>query len=287
MSLRLPRRALLIVALLILVSGCSALKLGYENADTWLQWRARQYFDFEAEQKPEFERRMQRFLAWHRQTALPQYNRLANEMADRLARGLSQADLVWGYDVLQAQVRQSLGAGSAEMGELLDGLSPAQIERFQMRLAKENRDHAKEHGLGEAPEERREKRLKRNVQRLEDWYGSLSEAQIERVRQYNARAPLDTVLRDLDRKRLQGELIVMLRAKEARKRLVPWMVAWDQNREPAYAKLFGENRQEFYRMVLDLDKMLSPEQRSRAVMRMRGFAGDFVALAGRNTDGAR
>ena len=40
-----------------------------------------------------------------------------------------------------------------------------------------------------------------------------------------------------------------------------------------------ENLREYYSMLLDLDKTLSPEQRSRAVKRLRGFAQDFNALA--------
>ncbi len=274
-----PIRSLLVTALLIVLSGCSALQFGYDNADTLLQWRAGKYFNFEGEQKAEFERRVQRFLAWHRRTALPQYARLVNDMGDRLARGLKQEDLVWGYDSFQTQLRQGLRAGSTEMGDLLDALSPAQIERFQARLEKENREHARDHGLGETRDERREKRVKRNIERLEDLLGTLTETQVERVRLYSARATLDGAMRDVDRKRLQHELLAMVREKGARKRLEQWTVAWDQYRDPAYAGMLSANLQEYYRMLLDLDRMLSSEQRRRAVQKLRGFARDFTALA--------
>ena len=272
-------RTLLIAALCSVLSGCSALQLGYNSADTLLHWRASQYFSFDGEQKAAYERRVQRFLGWHRRTALPQYARLAHEMGDRLARGISQADLAWGYDSFQVQLRQSLQAGSEEMGELLDALSPGQTERFQTRLAKENREYAKKNGLAETPAERRAMRVKRNVERLEDWFGALTDAQKERVGLYSARAPLDDALRDRDRRRLQEELLAMVQAKEAKKRLTPWALAWEHNRDPVYASMRSENQQEYYSMMLDLDKMLSAEQRNRAVQRLRGFAGDFVALS--------
>lgn len=264
---------------LALIAGCTALQLGYNNADTLLHYRGGKYFGFEDAQRVEFERRVQRFLGWHRKSELPQYARFANELADRLARGVSQADLVWGYDSFQTFLRQSLRAGSGEISEMLDALGPAQIERFQARLDKENLDFAKEYGLKEAPEERRSKRVKRNVDRMEDWFGPLSDAQVERVAAYSKRAPLDDQLRDRDRKRMQRELLAMVRAKEAKKRLVPWAVAWDQNREPAYEAARKSNLQEFYAMLLDLDKTLTPEQRARAVKRLRGFAGDFTVLS--------
>jgi hypothetical protein len=107
----------------------------------------------------------------------------------------------------------------------------------------------------------------------------LSDVQIERIALYSRRAPLDDELRLRDRRRLQKELVAMLKKKEARKRLVPWAVAWDQNRDPAFEAMRKENLQEFYAMLLDLDKTLSPEQRGKAARRLRGFAGDFTALA--------
>lgn len=263
---------------LVVLSGCTALQLGYNNADTLIHWRAGKYFGFEGEQKAELERRVKRFLAWHRKTELPRYSALANGLADRLARGVSQADLVWGYDSFQTLLRQSLVAGAGEAAELLDGLSAAQVERFVARLEKENRDHAKDYALADPPSERRAIRTRRNLERLEEWFGGLSETQADRVRLYSARAPLDDELRDRDRKRMQRELTAMFRARDARQKLVPWAVAWDQNRDPAYEAMRKDNLREYFGMLLDLDRTLSPEQRERAVRRLRGFAGDFSAL---------
>jgi hypothetical protein len=269
----------LLCAALIALSGCTAVQIGYNNADSLLHWRGGQYFGFENEQKAEFERRVQRFLDWHRKTELPRYARYADDLANRLSRGVSQGDLVWGYDAFQSYLRQSLRAGAGELAALLDDLAPEQIEQFQERLEKENREFAKDYGLGETPEARREIRVKRNVKRMEDWFGSLSEAQTERIALYSRRAPLDDELRLRDRRRLQRELVAMLKRKEARKKLVAWAAAWDQNREPAFEALRKENLQEYYAMVLDLDKTLTPEQRGKAVRRLRGYAGDFTALA--------
>lgn len=266
-------------ALLIGLSACSTLQIGYRNADTWLVWRGNQYFDFEGEARADFERRVQRFLGWHRKVALPQYARLGEDMAARFARGLSQADLNWGYDVFQTQLREGLHAATGELGDLLDGLSAAQIETFEKRLAKENSDYAKEYRLGASPEERRARRLKRNVERLEDWFGPLTDEQLARVRLYSARAPLDDMLRDRERKRMQKELLAMLRARETKHKLRQWAVNWNQNREPEFEAARQKNLQEYFSMMLELDKMLDAEQRARAVKRMRSFVQDFVMLA--------
>ena len=279
-------RWIVVVAGLAVFAGCTALQLGYNNADSLIHWRGGRYFGFEGEQKADFERRVQKFMAWHRKAELPKYVVLANGLGDRLARGLALADLEWGYDAFQVLLRQTLRAAAVETGELLDTLNPAQVERFQARLAKENRDFAKDHVLAESPEARRAKRVKRNVDRMEEWFGSLTEAQVERIRLYSARAPLDDILRDQDRKRMQRELVGMINAKETRRKLEAWAIAWDQNRDPEYETLRKQNLREYFGMLIDLDKTLSAEQRNRAVQRLRGFAGDFLALVAA-AEGAR
>ncbi len=114
---------LCVLAAFIALSGCSALQLGYNNADTLLHWRAGQYFGFEGEQKARFDQRVQRFLAWHRKTELPRYVKVADELAARLAAASRMAISFGGYDSFQSHLRQSLRSGSGEIADLLDALT--------------------------------------------------------------------------------------------------------------------------------------------------------------------
>jgi hypothetical protein len=271
-------RVVFIFLLLAALQGCSVTRLAYDNADVLLRWEGNSYFDFHGEQSDEFDRRLAAFLAWHRAKALPQYARLADEAAARALRGVKREDLEWGYDGVQAQVREALAAAAAESAALLDGLSAEQIAHFEQRLADENRKFVKEQVQGTV-EERQQRRVKRNVERLEDWFGSLSDAQVERVRRYSARAPLSADLRDRDRRRRQAELLAMLRAKEAKQRLVPWTVAWDRGREPAYVEASRVTAAEYFDLLLDLDRTLSAEQRAHVAKRLKRYAGLFETLS--------
>jgi hypothetical protein len=195
-----------------------------------------------------------------------------------MLRGIHRGDLEWGYDAVQARIREALGAAAAEIAGLVDALSPDQIAHFERRLADENRKFAKEQVQGTV-EERQQRRVKRNVERLEEWFGSLSDAQLERVRRYSARAPFSAQLRERDRKRRQAELLAMLRAREAKQRLVQWAEAWDRGREPAYARAVRATRAEYYDLLLDLDRTLSGEQREHAARRLKRYASLFESLA--------
>ena len=268
----------MVFVLLAALQGCSVTRIAYDNADVFLRWQANSYFDFQGEQSEELDRGLAAFLAWHRAKALPRYARLADEASARMLRGINREDLEWGYDAVQAQIREALGAAVAQSAGLLDRLSPEQLARFEQRLADENRKFAKEQVQGTV-EERQQRRVKRNVERLEEWFGPLGEAQLERVRRYSERAPFSAGLRERDRKRRQAELLAMLRAREAARRLAPWAVAWDSGREPAYAGASRATHAEYVDLLLDLDRTLATEQREHAVKRLKRFAGLFESLS--------
>jgi len=116
----------------------------------------------------------------------------------RFAEGLSREDLDWGYDSIRMQVRQSLRKAAGEFAPLLERLAPEQTAHLEERLKDDNRKFADEHLPGTLAQ-RRAPHLRRNLERLEDRLGTLSDAQIERARQYAERAPLVDELREAER----------------------------------------------------------------------------------------
>ncbi len=265
---------------LALLAGCSTVRLAYENADIYLKWKASSYVPLEGEEAAELARDIDDFLVWHRAHALPQYATIADDAARRFARGLSREDLVWSYDSALAQARESVRAAAERIAPLLDRLTPEQIAHLERELAEDNRKFARQNLRG-GEAERRKRRIERNVERLEDWVGRLSKGQVERVAMYSERAPLLDDFRDRDRKRLQAEFLAIVRARQAQKRLPDAAANWDRGREPAYAAAYEASRREYFSMLLDIDRTLSPRQRDRAVRALRGWADDFRKLARR------
>ena len=264
-----------------ILSGCSAVRLAYDNADTYLRWRAGGYLDVQGPAANELDERVDAFFDWHRANALPHYARLSEEAATRLSDGLSPDDLVWGYDALMTQARESLRAAATQIAPMLDRMNAEQIGHLEKRLAEDDRKFTRENLRGNEAE-RRARRAKRMQDRLEDWVGGLSHAQVERVRLYAERAPLTDEFRSRDRKRLQGEVLAMTRSQEARKRLPELAAHWQKGRDPAFVALNEAWRREFFALLLDLDRSLTPAQRARAVATFRRYAEDFAALSGRS-----
>jgi len=262
------------------LAGCSGVRMAYDNADTFIRWRLLQFLDVHGEQADELDERIARFMRWHRANALPKYARDAEDAARRLERGLSREDLVWGYDIFIGHGREAMRAAADQAAPLLDRLTPEQIRHIEQRVAEENRKFAREHLRG-GERERREQRARRIVARLEDWLGNLSKAQIEAVKQFSARAPLIDELRDRDNRRIQDEILALIRAHETSKRLGDRVVNWDRGRDPAYVAARAANVQEFYTLLLEVNRVATGEQRARVVAELRRYSQEFRALAAR------
>ncbi len=261
-----------------LLSGCSAVRFAYDNADAYLRWRANSYVDLSGDAYDQLDERIDDFFGWHRAHALPQYARLFDEAASKVGKGLSRGDLVWGYDSVMGQARESLRAAAERMAPLLDNLSDQQLERMQQRFEEDNRKFRRENLRG-SEEERRKRRAKRTQERLEDWVGALDSGQVQRVRQFSERAPLYGELRDRERRRIQAEVVAMARARQAAALLAERAASFERGRDPALLEASAATRHEFFELLLALDGMLSAEQRAQAVANLRRYAGDFTTLA--------
>lgn len=266
-----------------MLAGCSgALRFAYENADAFARWKADSFLQLSGADSEELDDRIDAFHLWHRTHALPQYAKLAEDAARRLERGLSQADVVWGYDSLVAQGTQSVRAAAERIAPLLDRVGAEQSRNIERGFAEDNRRFAKEFLRG-SDEEKRRRRIKRAVERIEDWVGRLSDAQLARVQQYADRVPAAEEMRARDRIRMQAGILELVRAGRSGERLADFLGSWQAGRDPAYAAANDAWRREVYALALDLDRMLTPEQRARAVARLRGYAADFAALADKRT----
>lgn len=274
------RYLLAAAAVAVLVAGCTVFRVVYDSADSYLHYRASSYLDLDAKGSKELEERIAQFFAWHRKTALPQYAQIADEAAIRVSRGLSRDDIAWGLDTLVSHARQSLRFGAERIAPLLDRLTPQQVAHMEKRFAEDNRSFAREHLRG-TEAERRKRRARRIEERLEDWVGRLSEAQRDKVRQFSERMPLYDELRDRDRRRMQAELVEMIRRREAQARLPDWIAYWERGRDPAHRAASERFRQEYGALLLELDKTLTAEQRGRAEANLRRYVEDFRVLSRR------
>jgi Family of unknown function (DUF6279) len=273
--------ALLLFALAAL-AGCSGTRLAYNNADTVLRWMADDYFALAGTQDDDFKARLVRFHAWHRSEELPRYSALMAGAAGKLAGGLTQRELVWAWDSVMARYGQMAAQAAPGLAAVLVTLTPAQFERLDRKFAESGAEYAKKHLKGSEAEQR-ERRDKRNLELMREWFGDFSDAQEAQIMAASGRLPLMYALRLQNRQRRQNDFVALLKAyrspAELEPRLKHWLIAWEDGASAEYRRLTQLHRELYIKMLLELDRGLTPAQRAHAVTRLNEYAETFKALA--------
>ncbi len=277
---------------LLLIGGCSMVRLGYSHLDSIATWMAHDYFDLTTEQRDGFAQRFDRLHLWHRHEQLPEYAQFLAEIQKRTQRGLQAADMLWIIDGLRERYARIAARAAADSADLLATLSPAQIEHFRRELENNNRKFLREHRTLEGEAERRRAHERRTLSQLREWTGHLSDAQETRIIALLKAVPLVDQLRHEDRLRRQRELLLLLEQrggdrKVFTQRLTDWLVHWEAGRSPRQAQLFTEAWQKRAEFYAEVHRLLTVEQRSHIVHRLQDYIDNFRQLAERRSAAAK
>ena len=279
------RRAICLFLLAVLVAGCSALRIGYRHADTYLAWRADEYFDFTKAQQKEFNARLARLLAWHRYEQLPEYAVFVETAVKKGRQGLKREDIKWFVEGIQARYRVIINHGIDDAVAMLVTLAPEQFVNLQKQWDKENRKFARERSLDGSLADRKRERRKTVINEIKDWTGHLTGEQEDQIEALLEDVPLIAHLRLEDRKRRQREFLELMKLRanrhEFQRQLHAWLLDWERGRNPEYAQLAAETYEKRVDFYLAVEKVLTPEQREHAWDRLQAFADDFKQLSKR------
>jgi hypothetical protein len=195
----------------LLLPACSAVRLGYGNADSLTRWWIDQYLDLSPEQDALTRERLARLTAWHRKTQLPDYVTLLRQGKAFAASQPKVGDALALGDELTRRVRVLAEQATPDVADLVATLTPAQIDRIAARHAEKNAELAKEMRLAEDKAAQHKARYKRLLERAEYWLGDFSDEQENTLRRMvEARDPGGRFWFD-ERLRRQRELLDLMR----------------------------------------------------------------------------
>jgi hypothetical protein len=276
-------KLLIAAAALIAMSGCSTIRIAYNQADHIAAWTANDYFDLDAEQKAAFKARFDRFHAWHRGTQLPHYAELLESAHQRVSAGFSLADADWLSNALQERLEIIARHGYKDAALLLSQLSDEQLRSARKEMDERNRKFAREHGVGASEDEQRRLQARRQLERIEHWTGPLDSAQEAKIRAMSRALPLITEQRYRERLRRQDEFLALLQQRRNvdafAPRLRDWVLEWDRTRPAAYQAQYSRFTQESSRMYVAVMQMLTHEQRQHVLSVIRRYQQSFRELA--------
>ena len=286
MSLKTSIKGLIIGMLVLLLAGCNALRLSYGNGPQLAWWWIDGYVDFSREQAPAVRQGIERWFDWHRATQLTDYAALLSAAAAEVGEPTSAASACrW-----QARVRDALDPAlerAIELAaELVPGLSDAQLNHLEQRYAKIN-DEMRADFLQPDPAERQREAVRRTMERVERLYGRVDDAQRRVVVAGVAASPFDPEAWLAERQRRQRDTVQMLRRLVAERadrdqRLAAMRtLAARAERSPDADYRAYQDRLSGYNCAFaaQIHNATTPAQRRRAQETLRGWAGDFRALA--------
>ncbi|MEO8805098.1 MAG: DUF6279 family lipoprotein [Burkholderiaceae bacterium] len=270
----------------LLLSGCSALRIGYSQAADLAYWWLDGYADFDGEQTRRVRDALAQWFAWHRKTQLPDYAQLlVRAQAEVRADTTPARACEWQAELLKrAHIAWEQAMPAAAEWAL--SVTPQQIQHIERRYAKVNTEFRDDY-LQEDPRERTEATIKRAVERAESLYGRLDATQRARVAAAMARSPFDPELWLAERKLRQQDALQLLRRlgaegasrEQAQGALRDYVEQLERSPRETYRR-YSERLAEFNcAFAATLHNSISPAQRRTALNKLSGWEGDVRALA--------
>lgn len=283
MKMKTPLLIILAIALFF-CGGCSKVTIGYNNADWILRYKINDYTSFNAQQKEEIHREVDKYMRWHRKNALPEYTLFFQGLHD----AVQQDKQVHAEDVTRIKsesyrlYRKTMGPFILPAARLLNTLDSRQIEELGKSLAEMNREQ-REESLNGSEQARLEKRAERTLDFVEDLVGNLSSEQESMIREMSLQLPFATGYFIEHREASQAGLIALLNDKAGEDRIAAyfwqWLNAPETTRTPQQQQVIQSYERATDEMTARIYGLLTDRQKNHLRKKIMSFVEDFQSLS--------
>jgi hypothetical protein len=279
-------RLLALAAFALALAACSAVRLGYNYADTYVLSSLDEYLDLSYEQEELARQRVSSLLAWHRTTQLRDYASFIETARSRLEGPVTAADVLEFNSALNARLIAVGDRLAPDFAQLALSLKPEQIDRLAKRFG-ESTSKARRELVRATPSENFDQRVRKTANRAEYWFGALTRLQMDAVRTSLASRPANDDWWIGERERRQRGLVTLLRRIQAGRPDEAVAARWIRGYfaqialppEPERRAQVDAFRRGNAELIAQLVNRATPEQRAALSRKLGGFAQDFVALA--------
>ncbi len=277
MNVKLVLRCICAVALL---SGCSTVKIAYNNTDYLLLRYTDGYLDLTSDQKAYLRERLSERLEEHRRDELVQLVGFLKTFNTYAADGLSTQEV----DVLVAAItplyRTTVTKTVPVFSRVLASLSDEQIGHLAEKMQSANRDYREKY-LDISRAERVSSRTERTIDRIEKWTGALTPDQRFTVTEMTKRWPDAALDWYKYRRARQQELLELLRSRAAGREIEAYLIAWwvdHTGRNPVLVRKVELLHDDLKALIVTLDGSLSGAQRKHFTKRLNRIIDNLEDL---------
>ncbi|MFN5500026.1 MAG: DUF6279 family lipoprotein [Burkholderiales bacterium] len=193
----------------VILTGCSAVRLGYNNLPDIASWWLDSYIDFSDTQGPQAKAALQKLQTWHRKEELPAIAELLVQAQTLAPQNITpeQACKIW--EGAQVRIESFIQESSRLAAPVVSQLSAKQLKHLEKEWATRNEDWKKQWVQG-TPDARIKKRVDLAAERFNSFYGDLNLEQRQVLKQqflHSTWSPEESYQRRL--KRQQEQLMAL------------------------------------------------------------------------------
>jgi hypothetical protein len=179
---RIITASLVAVSMSVILTGCSAVRLGYNNLPDIASWWLDSYIDFSDTQGPQAKAALQKLQTWHRKEELPAIADLLVQAQTLAPQNITpeQACKIW--EGAQVRVESFIQESSRLAAPVVSQLSAKQFKHLEKEWASRNEDWKKQWVQG-TPDSRIKKRVDLAAERFNSFYGDLNLEQRQVLKQ--------------------------------------------------------------------------------------------------------
>jgi hypothetical protein len=271
--------------LTLVMGGCSATRLGYNNAPGLMFYWLDSYYDFDSKQSVAMKESLKTLQDWHRKEELPRIGEVLKNLQPAARQDVTPEQVCTLYDYLLLRVQAPLERLAPALATMATTLSPAQMTHIAKEFDKRNQQW-REEWLDAPPAQRSERRVKQIVERAETFYGKLSDAQRAQIKVQLDAAGYDPALQYTEILRRQqdslqtlgrvrsGQLTEPQAAAEMQAMLTRSIVSPD----PATRQYAEKIVRQSCVAVAAIHNSSNPGQREKLLQALRSYEADATAL---------
>jgi hypothetical protein len=278
------RRAALFLTLLVL-QGCSAIKLGYTQLPTLSYWWLDSAVSFTDAQSDRSKEALANLHQWHRSQELTTYTDLLQRSRELSLGDLQARQVCSIWNEAQTRTDRTVRVAVAQAVPVVQMLGPRQLSHLARHLERKNEDWDKEWLQGSA-QDRLERRLDKTLERYRSFYGDLSPQQVALVKTQIGQSVWSPEWGRQERLRREQDLLSTLR-KLTQNPATPAQIEadlygvwqrWFMPPDDAGRALVQKMMQQACDHLAQLHNTTSPDQRQRVARRLRGYEQDIRDL---------
>lgn len=175
---------LVVFAIALVVAGCSRMNLAYRNLHLLIPWSLNDYLDMNSEQQKAFRSQLREHLSWHCKTQLPSYLDKIEHLQQQVRQGdVDEAALRMHYRDAKDAIDAIVLEIKPTTTRLLRDLDDEQVRQLHASLVDERRKREDKY-LKPPLEKQISERAERMQERVDQWLGSTSASQRQRIREW-------------------------------------------------------------------------------------------------------